>query len=361
MKKHYPFPSIEQFRDVAYAIKLHSTYTGKDEKGEPIYDPSISKPTVRFEGTVKLHGSNCSICLLKNGELQYQSRETILDIHNDNSGFCNYMTPHADVLKDFLKTALVSIDPNDPTKDIVRDFKEYIAIYGEWCGKGIQKGTAIQQLEKMFVIFGCKIDDEWVDFDYALKMMGDKPEPRIYNILQFPTYAIDIDFNNPASVLDRLNDLALEIEAECPVAKALGVSGIGEGIVWTGSITRPTYVSPEPITVYYRFKIKGEKHKLKAKSEKAVTLDVDMYNSVKEFVEDNLSENRLNQGLSWLKENNHPIHISSMGPYIKWCVGDVKKECQLEIEANMIDEKMLNKEAGKVARDFYLNYVNTNF
>ena len=41
---------------------------------------------------------------------------------------------------------------------------DYVTVFGEWCGKGIQKGVAINQLEKMFIIFELKLsyDDEMV-------------------------------------------------------------------------------------------------------------------------------------------------------------------------------------------------------
>jgi len=36
MKQLFPFPSIHQFRDIVYDVKLNATYTGKDEKDEPV-------------------------------------------------------------------------------------------------------------------------------------------------------------------------------------------------------------------------------------------------------------------------------------------------------------------------------------
>lgn len=347
--KHYPFPSIHQFRDIVYEIKLHSTYTGKDEKGEPIYDDLLPKPVIKFKGSTKIHGTNSSIVLLKDGSIQYQSRESILTIHEDNSGFCNYMSKYEEELKRFLKLALMSTIPEWKIIDY-----EYVAIYGEWCGKGINEGTAIQQLEKMFVIFGCKVDDVWIDFPYELK------EKRIFNIQQFASYSIDIDFNDPKASLDELNELALKIEEECPVAKAFGVSGIGEGVVFVGSITKPTFLSETPITTYYRFKVKGKKHSLKVPKIGVDLLTIEMYNTCEDFVKTNLGDVRLSQGISIIESRGKRLHISDIAEFLKWCVNDIKKECDLEIKANNFDEKILNKKCSEIARKYFLNYVNDN-
>jgi len=62
MKKHISYPKIVQFRNVVSNINREITYTGLDEEGKAIYDPSIEKPTLTFKGTVKLHGTNASVC-----------------------------------------------------------------------------------------------------------------------------------------------------------------------------------------------------------------------------------------------------------------------------------------------------------
>jgi len=72
------------------------------------------------------------------------------------------------------------------------------------------------------------------------------------------------------------------------------------------------------------------------------------YNSVCEFIQDNLSENRLHQGSNCDERKQSSPFISSQWVYFSnGVVGDVKKECQMEIEANAIDEKMLNKKQVK--------------
>lgn len=112
-----------------------------------------------------------------------------------------------------------------------------ISIYGEWAGKGIQKSVAISNLDKSMFIFGVKItphpkdeDDKtpayWVDSSYLRNN-----ECKIYNIDDYETYEIEIDFNYPQLAQNKIIDMTIAVEDECPVGKAFGHVGIGEGIV----------------------------------------------------------------------------------------------------------------------------------
>ena len=49
--KFYPFPSIEQFRQVVSSVKRSDDYNNKDS----------DNTTLTFQGTVKLHGTNAGI------------------------------------------------------------------------------------------------------------------------------------------------------------------------------------------------------------------------------------------------------------------------------------------------------------
>lgn len=204
MKK---FPSIEQFRNVIRSVKERHDYKGKDELGEfPLYRHDTPYPTLTFSGTVKLHGTNASVVLYKDGHIEYQSRENVLSLTKDNAGFMLNMSGKK---IDFLFDGI--------------EFEDYIAVYGEWCGQGIQKGVAISELPKMFVIFGCKVDGKWIEFERFDNEQG------IYNINQFPTYSIDIDFNQPELAQNTLVELTMDVEKECPVGKYFGISTIPSG------------------------------------------------------------------------------------------------------------------------------------
>lgn len=243
------FPAIEQFRNVIRHVKTHSQYAGKDENGDAIFDQSLPIPTLKFRGTVKLHGTNAGIVYnVATGEISYQSRERVLSLISDNAGFMLTMMKHEDITHDIAIQAIFEI--GIPKQKVYK-----VAIFGEWCGQGIQRGVAINELPKMFVVFAVKLvfEDEttqWLpigEFDIRHKYYN------IFNIDTFSTYEIDIDFNHPELAQNKMIEITEEVERECPVGKAFGVSGVGEGVVWT-------CVTPGWNDSGTWFKVKGDAH-----------------------------------------------------------------------------------------------------
>ena len=73
MKK---YPSIEQFRNVIRTVKERHDFNGKDEYGKAIYQHDSNYPTLKFIGTVKLHGTNSAVVKYSDGRIEYQSRKS---------------------------------------------------------------------------------------------------------------------------------------------------------------------------------------------------------------------------------------------------------------------------------------------
>ena len=309
MNKHCSFSDIGQYREIVDSIRRRYRYVGRDENDDPIYDDSKTLPVITFGGTCKLHGTNSSVCMNRDGQIWVQSKENILDIHNDNAGFCFFVESHIEVFRKLFSTL---------------DFNGYeiITIFGEWCGKGIQKKVAICELPKMFVIFDIKrsyYDNEQGNSRYSdedeIKTLR-SVENQIYNIYDYKTYSVTIDFNDPGNALEALNVITTEVDKECPVGLSFGVVGHGEGVVYC-------YIDEDGNK--YRFKVKGDTHKI-SKTDKLVSIDVEKVNSVKEFVEYAVTENRLDQGLEKTFGIGGQIDIKKMGDFLKWVVGDVMKE-----------------------------------
>jgi CxxC motif-containing protein len=335
------FTEINQFRNVIREVKSHWDYQGKDNNGNTIYLHDKPYPTLKFRGTVKNHGTNSAIVKYKNWDnddnllvpmykYEFQSRERVLTLTEDNCGFMNEMFN-----KNYIKLF----------ENI--KFEKYCAIYGEWCGKGIQKGVAISELPKMFIIFAVKIDDIYQDIENFKHLKIE--EERIFNILQFKTYSIDIDFNQPELIQNKLIELTTEVGNECPVGKYFGVNGIGEGIVWEYINDKKRYI----------FKVKDERHQ-NSKVKTLTTIDVEAIKNINEFIEYAVTENRLLQGVDKMKELNLPIDIKSTADYLKWIYNDVVKEENDTIIANSIDIKKIGGAISTKARKFWLNYLNTN-
>ena len=328
---HKSFTEIGQYRQVVREVKSHHDYSGRDQNGDAIYSHTSPYPTLRFRGTVKLHGTNSAVVKYGDGHYEFQSRERVLSLEEDNSGFMRNM-----MTKDY-QSLFNGIEFND-----------YCAIYGEWCGQGIMKGVAISGLPKMFVIFGVKIDDNYKDIMDFFEVKNH--EQGIYNILDFPNYSMTIDFNHPEIIQNTLVEFTENVEKECPVGKTLGVEGTGEGIVWECFNNGHRYI----------FKVKGEKHQ-NSKVKTLATVDTEAIANINSFIDYAVTENRLMQGVEKMKEMGLPIEPKTTGDYLRWVYNDVIKEESDTMAANGIDPKKIGSAISAKARMFWLNYLNSNF
>ncbi len=327
------FPSIEQFRHVIKTVRYRAWYVGKDELGAPIYDESRPLPTLRAKGTVKLHGTNAGVSLV-DGELRVFSRSRQIDVNEDNAGFAQHVANNEDAFRSLFER-----------------FDDEVMIRGEWCGPGIMKGTGINQLpEKLFVIFAVARsegeDREWLDI-HGLDDL-EAPEARVFNIAEFDTYEIDIDFANPAEAAAELERITNEVEAECPVARHFGVSGVGEGVVW--ALEGDEFEGSQ-----FWFKVKGEKHKIS--KTKVVEVDPETAANVAEFVDMTVSDQRLQQGLEVLKQEGVELDRSSTGAFIKWVVQDVLKEESDRLEESGLTKKDVTSALSQAVRRFWFAHL----
>ena len=302
-------------------VRLHHDYQGKNEQDEPNYRHLTNYPVIKFRGTVKLHGTNSGVCLYKDGRMEFQSRERVLSLQSDNYQFCLQM-----IGKNLLPIF----------EDI--EFDEQVVIFGEWCGAGVQSGVALAQVPRIFVIFACQVDGQWIHYSRSF------PDQGIYNILDFPTFEMDIDFEHPELSQNLLGELTVAVEEECPVGKHFGVSGVGEGIVWTADYNGH----------HYTFKVKGEKHS-SSKVKTLASVDVDSIQAVSDFVDSVLTESRLNQGIEFLKSDGKPVNQTSTGDFLRWVVNDVIKEETDTIIVNQLDYKKINSTVSNKARQWFFN------
>lgn len=349
MSKFIGFKKIGQYRQVIGDIKHATQYRGMDENGDIIMDRTAKLPTITFKGTVKLHGTNAGVAQGADGEIWYQSRKNVITPQKDNAGFAFFADTNKGVFENMFKTLRKRIDNYDDT----------IVIFGEWCGGNIQKGVAISGLEKMFVIFAVKVattneddanyyieDSVWEDLSMS--------DNKIYNINDFPSYEVEIDFNQPEAARNKMVDICMATEEECPVGKAFGRgeneddNTTGEGEVWKAWIDG----------VCYMFKVKGEKHSA-SKVKTLAPIDMEKLNSVNEFVDYAVTENRLNQGIEqvFTIESKEP-EIKFTGDFIKWVVGDVIAEEADTLASNGLEPKDVGKYLSNKARIWFHDYLN---
>lgn len=348
------FPKIKQYSNVIRDIVNAATFVGLDENEDPIFDLTREKPTVKFTGTVKLHGTNAGVAYSKEDGIWAQSRTSIITPQKDNAGFAFFVESNKEQFQ-----ALFNIicDVNKICEGFTLDDK-IIVIYGEWCGKGIQSGVSINNLEKMFVIFGVKIaplvPDEnevsyWIDHS-GLSV----PSHRIFNITDFKQYEIDIDFNRPDLAKDEIVKLVDAVEKECPVGKELGVEKTedtrttGEGIVFTGKYKDDVY----------RFKAKGQKHSA-SKVKTIVSIAPEKLASIDEFIKYTVTENRLNQAVEQVFTSNSSIpDIKQLGQFIKWMHTDIMEEEMETLKESNLEPKDVNKYISNKTREWFMVYLN---
>jgi len=331
------YPSIEQFKNVIHEVQRDTRYLGKDEFNQPIYN-NVPLPTITFNGTVKIHGTNAGVRLEKTGNLVAQSRERDLSLLSDNMGFSAFVFKNEEVFRNLCSNI---IGDNDA-----------VVIYGEWFGKGINSNVAVNELEKRLAIFGIRFikDDieQWVDtVDLNKYLVDNLEEYSIYNITQFGTWSVDVDFNAPELIQNKLIEITNAIENECPVGKYFGISGCGEGAVYSAQYNNH----------FYQFKIKGEKHS-NSKVKTIAPIDEEMFRNIREFAENFTTEARLQQGIFVMKNELllEPTPQNT-GHFIKWVVSDIIKEEHSNIVQNGLDVKKIAREVGNLARLWYTNQL----
>lgn len=337
MKKLIRFKSIPHFREVVENIISQSSFIGLDGDKNPIYDYSRPRPTLKFKGTVKLHGTNSAVCMCGD-EFWTQAKDDIITIQKDNYGFSFFANARKD--------SFVNLFNQIRTKYKISESSS-IALYGEFCGKTIQKEVAISKIEKSFFIMGIKIAEEgkdnvWLDFS-GLR----DTENRIYNVLDYKTYEVDIDFNNLEESASKLEEIVLEVENECPIAKEFGFSGLGEGLVWRHEL-------PDNSQIW--FKTKGDKHKV-VKSKRVVEVDIEKLNTINEFIEYTCTKNRFEQGISVIFQSNN-LDIKKMGDLIRWVYNDIVKEEMDTLVRNNLEAKDIGKYVSTKCREYFFEIYN---
>jgi len=324
----FKFPKIGQFRETVKRVKERQDFKGLDDDGNAIRVHDSDYPILRFRGTPKMHGSNGAI-VIENGEIRVQSRTRIITPTSDNAGFAQFVS--------------------SLSKEVIESLPNNVSIFGEWCGGNIQKGIALNELPKMFVIFGIKTLDEsasWMDLNEMTFDLLKLNDNNVFVITQFPSFSVSIDFNNPELSQNELSELTQQVENECPVGKYFNVTGVGEGIVWTND----SNVSDSSVW----FKVKGEKHSV-TKVKTLASVDVEKLNSIKEFVDITVTDARLQQGLDYIKEQQLEIHRKNTGTYLRWMFNDIISEELDTLTANNLEVKDVGGAISNKARVFWFN------
>ena len=113
---HISYNSIEQYRNELRDLKK--------AKENPLFN---IPDEIEFTGTIKLHGTNCSVCSSNPTGMYCQSRNNIINLTYDNQGFCMFIEKNKKIFENFFQILAKKYDIN---LDVYT-----LSIYGEWCGE----------------------------------------------------------------------------------------------------------------------------------------------------------------------------------------------------------------------------------
>jgi hypothetical protein len=327
------FSHIEQLHDVVRIVAKRR-------------EAGLSIERISYRGRIKLHGSNASV-VCTGDNLLPQSRNRELTLDDDNLGFAAYTLAPAQTLA--IRTLALELRT---TFELPHD--RPLVLFGEWIGPGIQKRVAVSKLPKrQWVLFAIATLDEGAVHKryFEVPRLGERfAEAGIYSIADAPQWHVELDFGS-RDTLERaaasIDEATLEVERGCPWAARFGVEGIGEGLVW------------QPLEEHFGdselfFKSKGEAHQVVRRAEPRVAIDPERLASVEAFVSYAVTEPRLAQGLEVLREQGLAVEMRSLGAFLKWVGGDVRRECASELEANNLEWKAVAKAVNERAKAWFV-------
>ncbi|MFM9268615.1 RNA ligase family protein [Tychonema sp. BBK16] len=294
-------------------------------------------PKITYRAKIKLDGTNGGVQIFSDGRVAVQSRSQIITPENDNLGFATWVSQNIDFF-----AALASA--------------EHATIFGEWCGKGIQKRTAVSECDrKIFAVFAVQFGGESGKLA-KLEIHPDKIAeflPKHPDIFVLPFYGepIVLDFGDRTqleSAVEILNQAVNTVETVDPwVKETFGIEGIGEGLV----------LFPESDELAERlsyaellFKAKGEKHQA-VKTKQPVQIDPEVAKNIDDFVNIFVTPARLEQGVTAVSDGK--FEMVKIGAFLQWFTADVQKESAAELEAAQLTWKEVNKAVMNAAKKWY--------
>lgn len=297
---------------------------------------------IPLTGSVKLHGAHADWVVSSDDTIRVQSRN-LLELSSTNDIyelFAFTTTLHTAItrLRDDILRRFNQLNPPEP---INSDFP--VIISGEWCGQGIQKGVAISQLPKHFVIISICINGVWVDEKEYADICNEADG--IYNIGKAPCYRLDFNMDDIECSELAVQAFVNDIEQTCPYGLARGVEGPGEGIVWKA-------IGYERDPEMW-FKYKAESHAV-IHSAKLPATAVAPENREREdnFATAVVTERRLQQGWEYLGEIGATRDKAAMGRFVAWITNDVLTEGE-EMARKKISKGKLRPSIKSIAGAWY--------
>lgn len=286
-----------------------------------------------YNAKIKLHGTNCGIQFNKNGTLSAQGRNRYLTAENDHYAFAKFV---------------LDLKPNKNSEY----FQKELTIFGEWAGKGIQKGDAVCSGPKMFYVFALDINGRIESEPDIIESILEDSFGGISWLKIIPWFYeknIDVDILNLDAAEIFITKVTKDVDEIAQldpyIQKLYNVAGDGEGLVFTAR----SHNSKEPDSLWM-FKQKSEKHSQnKSRRERVLPQKAE---GVDEFVDIFITENRL---LQMVRENELTPDKKNTGAFLKVVMLDIYKESKNEIEAADFEWQDVTKYLTNSAKVWWLN------
>lgn len=306
-----------------------------------LHDLGRQLPVVEYRAKVKLHGANCAVQVTDSGFVA-QSRTSLLTPESDYKGFAAWVHRNRSYFETLARG---------------------LVVFGEWCGPGVEKGMAVSAARtKLFAVFAVQVDGRIVYEPDEVRDLVPKAEaPAELHVLPWEGEPVRIDFASRPGLdacAAALNARIVEVEREDPWARqALGVSGVGEGLVFYPVRVNDGAPADDPAGLaQLMFKAKGEKHRT-AGTKTAVAVDVAVVASIDAFVALMVTEVRLAQGLASISPvlGDRERDPRLTPKFLDWIAADVRKESGAELEASGLSFAQVERAIRARARSWYLN------
>ncbi|KAL8737527.1 MAG: hypothetical protein Q9181_001579 [Wetmoreana brouardii] len=304
---------------------------------------ALSTRITPIVGHVKLHGAHADWVISTDDTIRVQSRNVLeLSASNDIYGLAAFTAPRNTVilrLRDEIMRRYWKLNPNVPD-----DARYPITIAGEWCGRGIQKGMAISQLPRHFVIISIRVNNVWVaEGNYS--DICDEANG-IFHISKAPSYRLDLNMDDIDGSEAAIQTFVTDVEQTCPYGLARGVLGRGEGIVWKAV----DYVQDPELWFKYKADSTAVSHSWRLP---AAAVAPNNRQREDNFAAAVVTNQRLEQGWEYLKEIGVTRDEAGVGKFLAWITNDIFVEEEREMKEKDISRGKLKPDIKRIAAPWY--------
>jgi len=343
--------SIPHFKKTIKDVQTATRVTYNEVLKRPNFDRNAKLPIIEVQATEKVHGTVMTISFNNLDDFWVQNKKTIITPNKDNFGCAFYAYHNKEAWTKIIMDLAYeySINLNICT----------ISIGAEWAGANIQKLSAISGLEKKAFIFkyfkvsyidGSK-PSYWLETK-ANKIYLDSKENEIYNLMNFPTISLEIDFSDTNKAEEIMTKYVNEIETSSKIGEYFGIkNNTGEGFVFT-------FVYKDEL---YKFKFKGTKH---SESQGKIDL-IEPVDEVEEQKKVDFVNNiaciswRLEQFYNETVQENGE-KIENVGIYLRKVMNDIIKEESYTMIENGYEPTDIKPLVNQVAKSYYVSRLEEN-